>query len=171
MKIKYIFLSSVFLIFTLSYAYVENTHQDLFLKANLLYKSGKFEKSKDLYEKIPNKGSRVYYNLGNCFYRLDKYGYALLNWRRAEKQWGIYNKSELLENIYLLKSKLFGQKEQTTKIKFFLNIKNQIVSFIKSAPLLLIQIIFFVLWLFLFLYLRYLYKKRQKISSHYLVTI
>ena len=70
------------------------------------------------------------------------------------------SKSELLQNIALLKSRLFG--EDVEKIKLFSNVKIHLVSFIKSAPLLLIQLLFLSLWLFLFLCLRFLYTKHYK---------
>src|SRR5579862_4199744 len=131
------------------------THQeDLFVQANELYKQGKFAQAQELYEKIPEKSSRVYYNLGNCFYKQNKYGYALANWRKAEHDWGFFNRSELLRNIMLVK-KLSGAHPEGSKDmsalselnpaqKFMLTIKvfsASIVSFIRATPLLFLQIL------------------------------
>jgi len=134
-------------------------YQEMFLRANMLYKNGDFEEAYELYKKIPSPSPEVNYNLGNCSYRLEKYGYALLYWRRAEKDWGFLNRSELQNNICLLKKKLDKNAEQKN---FIVKLKNHILSLIKSTPLIILQILFLICWLFLFLYLRYLYKRNQK---------
>jgi len=142
--------------------------QTVFLQANALYKKGKFAQAKNLYEKIPHKSAFVHYNLGNCAYKLEQYGVALLSWRRAEKHWGFFNRDELIDNITLLKEKLRiiqgGEIKKRSPITLaFLKIKNLIVSSLQSLPLLIVQFIFLLLWLFLFLYIRFLYKKRKKV--------
>jgi tetratricopeptide (TPR) repeat protein len=136
-------------------AYTE-TPKELFSQANQQYKSGKFKRAMELYKKIPNKSALVNYNLGNCAYKLKKYGYAMLYWRRAEKNWGFFNRRELIDNITLL--------EQNIQVKsgFPRKIKNFILSWIRAIPLFLLQLIFLFLWLFIFVYLRFLYKKRKK---------
>jgi len=141
--------------------------QDYFVQANILYKEGKFEAAMELYEKIPNKSAYVYYNLGNCAYKLKRYGWALLHWRRAERYWGFFNRDELLDNIMLLQEevkKAAGiQKEKRSPIMLAITkIKNLIISWIRSTPHIIIQLLFLLLWLFLFIYIRFLYKKRKK---------
>src|SRR5438128_179895 len=56
--------------------------------ANALYKAGSYEEAAASYEKILAQGYRtadVYYNLGNCFYKLKENGKAILNYERARK--------------------------------------------------------------------------------------
>jgi len=142
----------------------ENDLQQVFLDANRLYKEGEFEKAYKLYEKIPEKNAIVNYNLGNCAYKLEKYGYALLYWRRAERGFGIFDRGELLDNIFLLKRKLGRRSEPQSKlIRYYSRLKNYTLSLLRSAPLFVVQILFLILWLFLFLYLRFLYKRKRKI--------
>ncbi len=58
----------------------------LFEQANAAYKNDAFEEAAALYEKILSQGmesGEVYYNLGNCYYRLHRPGLARLNYERA----------------------------------------------------------------------------------------
>ena len=149
--------------------------KSLFEKANTLYKSGKFEQAMRTYEKILDKSSPsstnsdITYNIGNCAYKLQKYGKALLFWRRTEKNWGFFNRGELVDNIMLLKEKTAWPKKTVSKgitfhdgfAKKLKKISMLITSHIKSLPIILIQILLLCLWLFLFIYLRFLCKKRQ----------
>ncbi len=135
----------------------------LFKDANQHYKNGEYKKAMDLYKKIKNKGPEVNYNLGNCAYRLGMNGYAILYWRRAEKDWPIWSRAELLENIRFLLTKLHYRKKWENKIiLFFVKIKDYFISLLRAAPEVLFQLLFLFVWLLLFLFLRILYKKRQK---------
>jgi len=164
---------------------LEGSQEDLFAQANELYKKNNYTQAQDLYEKIADKNSRVYYNLGNCFYKQQKYGQALLNWRKAEHDWGIFNRSELLQNIALVKktgahpavsgqtgARPEGSKDRSAQTesnpvqKLVVSIKNltaSILSFIRSVPLLFLQIIFLGIWFVLFGLLRFLYHNKQRI--------
>jgi len=147
---------------------ISEQDQEMFAKANVLYKEGKFQEAMQLYKKISQKTPQVNYNLGNCAYKLNLWGYALLFWRRAESQWGILNRSELLENIRLLKDKITetmtGKKSwQNRLIRPFVWLKDYPISLIRSAPIFFYQISFLIMWFFLFLFLSFLYKKKNKI--------
>src|SRR5688500_2890584 len=61
---------------------------ETYKSANALYKAGNFEQAAASYEKILMQGYRkheVYYNLGNCYYKLNNTGKAILNFERAQK--------------------------------------------------------------------------------------
>lgn len=133
--------------------------QALFEQANGLYKQGKFVEAIKLYRQIPNKSAQVEYNLGNCAYKLKRYGWALLHWRRAERTWGFFNRDELVENILHLKKELYPDMKMGLPI--ITKIKNIVLSWSHAIPLLVLQLLFLLLWLFLFVYLRFLYKKRK----------
>jgi len=153
------------------------SQEDLFVQANEFYKQNKFAQAQELYEKIPDKSSRVYYNLGNCFYKQNKYGHALLNWRKAEHDWGLFNRSELLRNIALVR-KVSGAHQEGSKDKGVLAEQNPVqklvlgvkdltasmVSLIRSTPLLFLQIIFLVMWFAMFALLRFLYRNKYRIT-------
>lgn len=140
-----------------------------FYKANELYKKGKFKKAMKLYEKIDNKGAAVYYNLGNCAYKLKQYGKAMLNWRRTEVFWGGFNRGELIDNIVLLREKIktkmgFPPKKRGSFLRGIVKTKNYLVSWLRAAPLLFLQLMFLLLWIFVFVYLRFLYRKKKQFA-------
>ena len=60
--------------------------QEVFTYANNMYRQQSYQKALDAYEKIESKGHTVWYNMGNCAYRLKNFGYAQLYWLRAVKQ-------------------------------------------------------------------------------------
>ncbi|AZJ34724.1 CDC27 family protein [Tenacibaculum singaporense] len=63
----------------------QNTN-DLFLSANSLYKEGKYEEAIKLYEQIEDENlasSEVYYNLANCYYKLNKIAPTIYNYEKA----------------------------------------------------------------------------------------
>lgn len=141
-----------------------------YLRAHELYKQSKFQESYDVYSKIPNKSPQVYYNLGNCAFKLGHLGEALLNWRRAESDWGLFNRHELLENIELVEKKL-DKKAGVKRPKkgsfeaILLAMKRaqgRFFSAIRSIPLFFLQLLFLFIWCLLFLGLRYLNRSRQR---------
>ena len=139
-----------------------NNSQDLFSKANQAYKQSEFEKAYELYQKVTEKSAYVNYNLGNCAYKLEKYGYAMLYWKRAEQDWGFWNRQELLDNIYLLKKKLNGSSKVEDRFAFFYKSKSFFVSIVRNVPIFYLQLLFLIFWVFLFLYIRRLYKSKRK---------
>lgn len=139
-------------------------YTEMFLQANDLYKKNEYKKAYDLYKSIPDRVAKVNYNLGNCAYKLGDYGKALLYWRKAERDWNSFDRLELLENIELVKSKL-NNNYYAKGGKFFeylSKFKNYLFSLVRATPLFLVQFLFLLLWFLLFLYIKYLYKKKQK---------
>lgn len=141
-----------------------------YLKAHESYKQGNYQEAYDAYNALTNKSPHVYYNIGNCAFKLNKFGYALLNWRRAEIDWGFFNRRELLENITLVQKKLdekAGIKQPkkrsigtiTNSIK---KIKERFLSMIRSISLFMLQLLFLLVWCFLFIGLRYLNRSKQQ---------
>ena len=148
-------------------------YQEIFLQANEHYKKQEYQQAYDLYSRIEYKNPQTHYNLGNCAFKLGRLGRALLHWRRAEQDCGIFDREELLTNINLVKKKL-GLLESKEKkgatdnpfmhlIRFCKKTTSSFSSFVRSAPLLLLQIMFLLLWGFLLLYVRYLYRRHHKI--------
>ena len=176
----YRFIMTIFLSLFLSvYLNAEQeqiNYQSIFDKANSLYKEGQYESAMEFYKKIQDKNAVVNYNLGNCAYKLNKLGLAHLYWRRAEKYWGISDRTELLNNIKMVKEKLKeqknGEKDKKTETVFknFKNLKIQITSFIRATPLFFFQIVFLILWIFLFVFIRKLFRLRKRLLAAMLFT-
>jgi tetratricopeptide (TPR) repeat protein len=172
----------VFFIFILSLVltvYAQSEDSSLFYKANELYKEGKVDKALSLYQNIKDKSAHVYYNMGNCAYKLEKYGYAILYWRRAEKNWDLFDRSELLHNILFLKQQLkMGETPKpitTTKLSgiksFFAFGTLYFFSLFKALPLVFFQLLFLLLWVILFSLLRLLFFYKKIIIIYSLFTI
>ncbi len=142
--------------------------EELFAQANEAYRKGNFTLAYDDYQKITTKSCAVHYNMGNCAYKLSKYGYALLHWRRAERDWGFFGREELNKNIELVKKQVAPQQTPQEAnglsgiIDFFKSSKNAFFAASRATTLFHLQIIVLLVWICLFCYLRYLYKRRQK---------
>lgn len=61
------------------------TMQEAFLKGNASYAVGNINDAIKLYQSIEPKGPAVWYNMGNCYYRIGNYPEAIVHWRRAQK--------------------------------------------------------------------------------------
>ncbi len=167
MNFKIIYKLLLLTVFAMTLVAKQN-NREVFLQANNLYKQGDFKSAYKLYKKIPNPGARVSYNLGNCAYQLEDFGYAMLYWKRAEKDWGFFDRSELIQNIDLLKQKILGKRESENKLfESFRFYKNYSLSLLRSAPLFAVQILFLIFWIICFLYIRFLFKRNKK----FLITI
>ncbi len=71
--------------FTFSNAFTQDSNQ-LFSEANTLYKNGEYLKAIKIYEEIETTGdvsSELYYNLGNCYYKVNKVGPSIFNYEKA----------------------------------------------------------------------------------------
>lgn len=61
---------------------------DLFQQGNQYYDQGEFQKAIETYQNMIGAGflnSKVYYNLGNAYFRKGELGNAILHYRRAER--------------------------------------------------------------------------------------
>lgn len=75
---------------------IAGTMQEAFLKGNAAYLSGDINEALNHYKSIEPKGPAVVYNMGNCYYRLNNYPEAIVQWRRAQKDasWQDFDKLE-----------------------------------------------------------------------------
>jgi hypothetical protein len=154
------------------------TDTDLFLQANECYKKGDFAHAYDNYDHIQGKTPIIHYNLGNCAYKLNKLGYALLHWRRAENDWGLWDRDDLIKNIAIVRKHI---KEKTNKAAkeptILASVMNglrssggSIISLVRAIPLIYLQLFVLIMWLLLFIYLKNLYRHGRK-SIIYLLFI
>jgi tetratricopeptide (TPR) repeat protein len=61
-------------------------YNDLFEEANLAYKEGAYDSAKSIYGEIAQNGiisSELFYNIGNCNYKIGAIASAILNYERA----------------------------------------------------------------------------------------
>lgn len=60
--------------------------EELFFQAGQAYKEGRFQEAAEGYEQLIQSGyvgGHLHYNLGNCYFRLNRLGQAILNYERA----------------------------------------------------------------------------------------
>jgi hypothetical protein len=82
--------------------------------ANQLYEEGAYGQAAQLYEQLAGQGyadSALYYNLGNVYYRQGEYGWAVLNYRRAQQL--APRDGDIAANLALARSQVGGQVEPT----------------------------------------------------------
>lgn len=76
----------IYLFLLVSISTLAQNANDLFTNANSLYKEGKYEEAIKLYEQIDDENlvsSEVYYNLANCYYKLNKIASTIYNYEKA----------------------------------------------------------------------------------------
>ena len=86
MKHKLQFSTYIGVLFLLTSLLFSSDNRAAFEKGNQLYREGSYRKAIDAYTGIVESGmvsSEVYYNLGNCYYKLAEIGRAVLSYERA----------------------------------------------------------------------------------------
>lgn len=138
-----------FLFFFTSFVMARDV-EETFLRANKYYQENKLVEAKEEYEKINNKGTATWYNLGNCHYKLDDHINALVCWRRAQQQAVSHELDSIAYNIDVVEDKLGKHTEQTwyTKLEHVL----------LPRSLFMLQALFLIFWYLLFVCMRW-YKR------------
>jgi len=88
-----------------------------FVQANEAYANGDYHKAIEQYQWVIQKGyptGSLYFNLGNCYYRLDQTGWAILYYERALRY--IPDDPDLLFNLKHARSQVEDQPEKKTSI-------------------------------------------------------
>lgn len=75
---------------------------NLFAQANAQYQKNECTQALALYEQIPNKSGTIWFNMGNCTYKLKEPLKALLYWKRAYKHGNSELKQDSEDNMKLL---------------------------------------------------------------------
>ena len=148
--------NSAFLILFLSFygLFAVNSVDSIFSKSNDLYNANDFNQALNGYLSIVDKGINndvLYYNIGNCYYRLKKLGYARLYYEKAK----INNPRDrdISHNIEVLKTKLIDDINQIPDF-FLVRIIKKINSMFSPSQwgYSLILILYLNLFLILFLF-------------------
>lgn len=107
-------------VLSVSYAMCAPPASELYTAAAALYKQSQFEKAAATYEKIIMQGYRspeVYYNLGNCYYKLNHTGKAILNFERAKKL--APDDEDILHNLQLAQLKTVDRLTPVPQLALF----------------------------------------------------
>lgn len=158
---KHNFIISIFLGAFFSLQSQDN--QTLFNHANQLVTEKKYNQAINLYEKISVKNFAIFYNLAIAYAAENKFAQALVAIKRAEKV-GNYGQ---LTDLYAF----FDCFKKSINPEYELTFSNQVQLFIKkcilTTPILLLQILLFLiialLFLLWFLHLHRKYIKKYKV--------
>lgn len=74
----------------------------VFTQAHKLYQQNECATALKLFDQIPHKSAAVWYNMGNCAYKLNDQINALLYWKRAYKYGNAHIKKDSLTNMSLI---------------------------------------------------------------------
>ena len=153
------------LLLSISNIFGSNNVDSLFSHSNDLYSADKFEEAIDSYLSILDQhisNGIIYYNVGNCYYKLNDLGYARLYYEKAK----LYNPTDrdVLHNIELVKAQLIDDIQSVPEF-FLIKIINDIN--IKFSPSQWGYITIFVLYFILFLFLVLFFSKsvEARVSS------
>ncbi|MCB5250969.1 MAG: SH3 domain-containing protein [Candidatus Cloacimonadales bacterium] len=84
MKNKIVLL--ILLILCFSFVYAESNAQELLNTANETYRANDFDKALALYSELDQlipKNPDIFYNIGNCYFRLNRIGLAILYYKKT----------------------------------------------------------------------------------------
>lgn len=119
----------------------------IFKEANALYSKESFEKALNLYNSITLKSSECWFNLGNCYYKLNKFSLAIASWKKALKGASNEDIKDLEFNLLKAKEKLSIEEDNN----LFGEIYNFIVKCLNLMPIIYFQIILLTFWYLFFL--------------------
>ncbi len=132
-----------------------------FEKANQLYKEGHFAEATKLYQEELKNGvsADLYYNLGNCYYKQNELGLAILNYERALRMNPSLKDAQY--NLQLTESKTVDKFE--VQPDFFLKkLKNRVTDLFTSNEWTMFSFFFFLLFLGLFLFFVFAKTKERR---------
>jgi tetratricopeptide (TPR) repeat protein len=93
------------------------TPEQLYTEANSLYQQGKLTEARERYETIGRDGwvsGELYFNLGNCYYKLGDFGKAILNYERAARL--LPNDDDIRFNLQLAGLRITDRIEHTPRL-------------------------------------------------------
>ncbi len=156
---KLLIFSVLFILFVnFSYSKSKNPFYNQLKKAEALYQKGDYEKALDIYKKIENKikDYKLYYNIGNIYFKLKNYPLAKVYYLRAYKI--KQNDSDLKHNLKVIELHLKDKiklPESDPFTKILENFKNSM----SINSFFIISLILFILLSTIFNFYKGKYKK------------
>tara|TARA_B100000700_G_C14976738_1_gene824263 strand:- start:655 stop:1410 length:756 start_codon:yes stop_codon:yes gene_type:complete len=141
-----------------------NASDSVFEHSNQLYSSNLFEEALNGYMSIlDTEASQVlYYNIGNCYYKLDMLGYARLYYEKAK----LYNPTDkdVVHNIKIIQNRLVDDVQPVPDF-FLVKIIKAINSIFNSSQWGYVLICVFYLNIFLFIIFLFSVSVEVKVNS------
>lgn len=154
MKIKYLFF--ILCICLLEKNFAQHT-EEIFLQANNAYDQNDLKKASELYASIKNKGEAVWYNLGICYYKQERWVDALHCFLQAERQASWDSFFDIEYALAQVRTKL-GHTQQETMLSGITYSLKKIAS---SYSLFAWQTIFIIVWILMIVNFVLFYRKKN----------
>lgn len=143
----------VFFITLTSIRLSPDSFQESFNQANQLYEEGNYSEALSIYQNIEKEGVhwRLFYNIGNCYYKVNEFVRAKIYYLRAERLNPF--ESSIQKNIKIV-NKLFSDKIPAEKPDFLTRVALRIESIISLnvvSALLLVSVIILNIFIFVLL--------------------
>ncbi len=109
-------MRKILFIISLLHSIVALPNEQLFISANELYASEKYQEAILLYDSIIQTeyiSSELYYNLANCYYKTNNWAAAILNYERSLK---LNHTTQAAENLALTKLKIIDKIEDLPQL-------------------------------------------------------
>lgn len=132
-----------------------------FERAGQEYTQMHYQQAYDLYQEISAPTATIYFNMGNCAFKLGLNGKALWHWRQAEERWGLSSREDLRMNLALVHEKLGHEAEKNGVLQAGRSVVKTVLSTASGMPLMLVQVQFLLFWTLLFVFVRKFLKQKQ----------
>ncbi len=155
------FVTLILIFFSLTI--YSQTPEKLFSEANTFYKESNFERALGVYLSIEEQGfesSELYFNLGNCYYKLNKVAPAILYFERAIKL--DPNNEDAISNLAFAKRMTIDVIEELPK-SIFQKFSENVIQKLSYDVWAIIAIIFSFLASILFLMYHFSYSPKKKL--------
>lgn len=154
----------IFLLGTLN-SFAAADHNSIWNKANTFYLQKQFDSAAFYYEQLAQLkplNAEVYFNLGNTYYRLNKVGYAVLNFERALKVDPDYFNAK--ENLALARERISNHIRTADNI-FFIRWWENITSADKAVLWSVSSLLIFIVFIGLIFLRRFNNSMKQRIPN------
>lgn len=139
-------------------------------RANEMYKQGQYSDAATMYEEILHQGvsAELYYNLGNCYYKTDEIGRAILNYERALRLNPRFK--DAAYNLKIAESKIVDNVNSSPTF-FVKRWINGLISVFSSNQWSIVSLSFFVIMLAAFLFFVFSTTRGRRKFSFYTTII
>ncbi|HRG87378.1 MAG TPA: tetratricopeptide repeat protein [Chitinophagales bacterium] len=148
---------------------IAQTPPELYNEASVLYKANQFTEAAAVYEKITAQGYRsaeVYYNLGNCYYKMHNTGKAILNYERALKL--APDDEDIAHNLKLAQLTTIDRVQPVPQLAIVTKWNNLLHSFSSKGWAVFALVL---VWLSLILFAIYLFVSRKGVVLFFTITV
>ena len=145
------------------------TAPELYSKASAFYKANQFAEAAAVYDKITAQGYRsaeVYYNLGNCYYKMHNNGKAILNYERALKL--APDDEDIVHNLKLAQLTTIDRVQPVPQLAIVTKWNNLLHSFSSRGWAVFALVL---VWLSLILFAIYLFVSRKGVVLFFTITV